>query len=87
MADFPAICPESQMLHSLRPAAFIVPQALKTTCKCPECERRFQYGKGVMSLGHYRDVETDDVRQGLMCFCSTTCLLQWEHPSMLGLMH
>jgi hypothetical protein len=40
-----------------------------------------------MSLSHYLDVGTDEVRQGLMCFCSTTCLLRWEHPTMLGLMH
>jgi hypothetical protein len=75
------------MLHTLKPAAFIVPQYLRTTCKCPECEGRFLYGDGVMSLSHYRDVETDEVKLGLMCFCSTTCLLGWEHPAMLGLMH
>jgi hypothetical protein len=30
--------------------------------------------------------DTGDVKQGLVCFCSTTCLLLWEHPEMLGLM-
>jgi hypothetical protein len=78
---------EAVMLHSMQPAQFIVRGHLESPCKCPECERAFRYGEGVMSLAHYRDVETDAVRQGLMCFCSTRCLLQWEHPTMLGLMH
>lgn len=78
---------EAVMLHSMQPVQFIVRQQLESLCKCPECESRFIYGEGVMSLSHYLDVETDEVRQGLMCFCSTTCLLSWEHPTMLGLMH
>ena len=75
------------MLHTLQPSAFIARHALGSTCKCPECERPFLYGDGVVSLSHYLDVETNDVRQGLMCFCSTTCLLRWEHPTMMGCMH
>ena len=39
-----------------------------------------------MGLAHYLD-ENDDVAQGLLCFCSTTCLLRWEPSTMLGLMH
>ena len=74
------------MLHSLQPAQY-VSQHLLTPSKCPECERDFIYGEGVMSLTHYRDLDTREVRQGLMCFCSTSCLLGWEHPAMLGLMH
>jgi hypothetical protein len=75
------------MLHSLQPASFIVREHLGASCKCPECERRFRYRDGVMALAHYRAPESDDVRQGLLCFCSTSCLLSWEHPTMLGLMH
>jgi hypothetical protein len=74
------------MLHSMQPAAFVVPQALQTTCKCPECDTAFLYANGVMGLAHYLD-GNDEVAQGLVCFCSTTCLLQWEPSSMLGLMH
>jgi hypothetical protein len=78
---------EAVMLHSMQPVQFIAHAQLESSCKCPECERPFIYRKGVMSLSHYLDAETDEVRQGLMCFCSTTCLLGWEHPTMLGLMH
>ena len=46
----------------------------------------FLFGNGVMSLTHYRVTDTGEVKQGLACFCSTTCLLLWEHPEMLGLM-
>ena len=74
------------MLHSLQPAEFILRQYLQTPCRCPECESPFLFGKGVMSLSHYLD-ETDQVKQALICFCSTRCLLLWEHPTMLGLMH
>jgi len=74
------------MLHSLLPAQF-VSQNLQTPCRCPECERRFVYQDGVMSLAHYREVYSGKVGQALICFCSTQCLLGWEHPTMLGLMH
>jgi hypothetical protein len=39
-----------------------------------------------MSLTHYRVRDTEELRHGLACFCSTTCLLQWELPEMLGRM-
>ena len=39
-----------------------------------------------MSLAHYRETDTAEIKQGLLCFCSTKCLLLWEHPKMLGLM-
>jgi hypothetical protein len=74
------------MLHSLQPEHHVASQHLRAPCKCPECESHFLYGDGVMSLAHYRGVETEEIRQGLVCFCSTTCLLLWEHPTMLGLM-
>jgi hypothetical protein len=75
------------MLHSLQPAQYVVADHLGTARECPHCDHKFQYGDGVMSLAHYRYTETGEVRQGLMCFCSTKCLLDWEHPAMLGLMH
>ena len=75
------------MLHSMQPAQFIVRRHLQTTCECPHCEHPFVLGNGVMSLAHYRDVETDEVKHGLMCFCSTRCLLLWEPSAMMGLMH
>ena len=74
------------MLHSLRPQHFVVPRYLRTPWQCPECKSRFLYGQGVMSLAHYQVIDTGEVKQGLVCFCSTTCLLRWEHPTMLGLM-
>jgi hypothetical protein len=70
----------------MQPAAFIVPQHLQSSCKCPECESSFLYGDGVMALAHYLD-GNDEVTRGLMCFCSTTCLLRWEPSTMLGLMN
>jgi hypothetical protein len=39
-----------------------------------------------MSLAHYRVTDTGEVKQGLLCFYSTRCLLLWELPTMLGLM-
>jgi hypothetical protein len=61
------------MLHSLQPGDFVR-------------HRRFLCGHGVVSLTHYRVGDTKEVRRGLACFCSTTCLLRWEQPEMLGLM-
>ena len=78
---------EVVMLHSLHPAQFVVADHLGTSRDCPQCDHKFLFGDGVMSLAHYRYTETGEVKQGLMCFCSTKCLLLWEHPTMLGLMH
>jgi hypothetical protein len=75
------------MLHSLCPEHFVIPQHLRIPWECPECGCHFLYGQGVMSLAHYRETDTGEIKQGLACFCSTTCLLLWEHPKMLGLMH
>jgi hypothetical protein len=74
------------MLHSLRPEDFVLPQHLQTPWECPECSCRFPCGLGVVSLTHYRVGGTEEVRQGLACFCSTACLLRWEQPETLGLM-
>lgn len=74
------------MLHTLQPQQFVVAQQLGTACKCPDCETRFVYRDGVMALAHYRDL-AGGIRQALMCFCSTRCLLQWEPPALLGRMH
>src|SRR5262249_38700780 len=79
-------CQETAMLHTLQPAAFVIPEALQTSCKCPEGETPFLCADGVMGLAHYLD-HNMEVTQGLVCFCSTTCLLNWEPSSMLGLMH
>ena len=73
------------MLHSLQPQHFVVAQHLRTPWECPECKSHFLYGDGVMSLAHYRESDTAEIKQGLLCFCSTKCLLLWEHPKMLGL--
>jgi hypothetical protein len=73
------------MLHSLQPQHFVVSQYLRTPWECPECKSRFLYGDGVMSLAHYREIDTAEIKQRLLCFCSTKCLLLWEHPKMLGL--
>lgn len=75
------------MLHSLQPRDFVPPKNLLTPWKCPECGRSFVCWQGVVSLAHYRVGDTEEVRRGLACFCSTACLLRWEHPQMLGLMH
>lgn len=64
------------MLHSLQPKHFVASQHLRTPWKCPECKRHFIYGDGVMFLAHYREPETEEIRQGLVCFCSTICLLR-----------
>jgi hypothetical protein len=74
------------MLHSLQPEHFVISQHLRTPWECPECKGHFLYGDGVMSLTHYRVADTGEIKQGLACFCSTTCLLLWEHPEMLGFM-
>src|SRR5262249_13828323 len=79
-------CQEAEMLHTLQPPAFGVPQALQTSCKCPECDTPLLYGNGIMGFAHYLD-GNDQVAKGLVCFCSMTCLLEWEPSSMLGLMH
>jgi hypothetical protein len=75
------------MLHSLQPAQFVVSQHLRASAKCPQCDRRFLYGNGAMSLTYYCDAKTEEIRRGLLCFCSTACLLHWEHPTLLGRMH
>jgi hypothetical protein len=72
------------MLHSLQPHAFVPSRYLGTPWKCPECETQFAFGDGVMFLAHYKVLDSLTVKQGLMCFCSTTCLLGWDHPNCLG---
>ena len=72
------------MLHSLHPQEFVPSRYLQTRWRCPECKAPFVYGNGVMSLAHYQETDTGEVRHGLMCFCSTACLLRWEHPGLLG---
>jgi hypothetical protein len=70
------------MLHSLHPEHFVAPTACKHFGNALNASTAF-YGHGVMSLTHYRAMDTREVRQGLACFCSATCLLLWEHPRML----
>ena len=77
---------EVTMLHSLQPKDFVPPKNLQTPWECPECSRSFAFGQGVVSLTHYRVSDTEEVRRGLVCFCSTACLLRWEQPNLLGLM-
>ena len=75
------------MLHSLQPAQFIPGPLQNLRSKCPECDGQFVVANGFMSLAHYCMLPKREIKQGLMCFCSTSCLLRWEQPSMLGLMH
>jgi hypothetical protein len=76
-ARAPLIFPEVVMLHSLKSQHFAIPRSLRTPWRCPECKSRFVYGEGVMALAPYRVTDTGEVKQGLACFCSTTCLLRW----------
>jgi hypothetical protein len=78
---------EAMMLQSLQPEDFVLPQHLQTPWDCPECGCRFLCEQGVMSLTHYRLVDTKELKHGLACFCSTACPLRWEQPEMLGRMH
>jgi hypothetical protein len=73
------------MLHSLKPEYFVIPPELQALRTCPECKGHFRCGDGFMSLAHYRVTATGEIGRGLACFCSTTCLLRWEHPTMMGL--
>ena len=73
------------MLHSLKPEHFVIPHELQASRKCPECNNHFRYEDGFMSLAHYHPTGTREIKQALACFCSTTCLLRWEHPRMMGL--
>ena len=57
------------MLHSLQPGQYVVGPELLTTSTCPECERPFIFGKGAMSLAHYHETDTGQLKRGLMCFC------------------
>jgi hypothetical protein len=75
------------MLHSLQPAQYVVAEHLRTPWSCPQCNSHFLYGDGVMSLTSFREVETGEVKHGLICLCSTTCLLLWEPPPTLDRMH
>jgi hypothetical protein len=73
------------MLHSLQPRHFVPSQYLNRPWECPECKRHFLYGNGVMSLAHFRKTDTGEIRLGLACFCSTTCLLRASYD--VRLMH
>ena len=73
------------MLHSLKPEDFVNLHELQALRECPECNGQFRCGNGFMSLAHYRVTANGEIQQGLLCFCSTTCLLRWEHPAMMGL--
>jgi len=73
------------MLHSLKPEHFVIPHELQAIRECPECDGQIRCGNGFMSLAYYRVIATGEIQQGLACFCSTTCLLRWEHTGMMGL--
>ena len=73
------------MLHSLQHKHFVASRcSLRTPWECTECKSHFFYGDGVMSLAHYREIDTAEIKQGLLCFCSTKCLLLWEHHKDVG---
>ena len=55
------------MLHSLQPKHFVASQYLRTPWECPECKSHFLFGDGVMSLAHYRETDTAEIKQGLLC--------------------
>jgi hypothetical protein len=65
------------MLHSLQPQHFVISRYLRTPWECPQCKSHSLFGGGVMSLAHYREIDTAEIKQGLLCFCSTRCLLLW----------
>jgi hypothetical protein len=73
------------MLHSLKPEHVVILHELQALRERPQCNGHFRYGDGFMSLTHYRVTATREIERGLACFCSTTCLLLWEHPRMMGL--
>jgi hypothetical protein len=72
------------MLHSLRPEHFVAGKHLGTPWQCPECGSHFIYGNGVMSLAHYRETETGEIRQGSRA--SVPPHVCFVRPTMLALM-
>jgi hypothetical protein len=82
------VCDRDRTTHvaRLEDACAILRLNIQTVVPTTAPQSRFLYGDGVMSLTHYRVADTGEVKQVLACFCSTTCLLLWEHPQKLGLM-
>lgn len=72
------------MLHSLKPEDFVPPQNLNYQWKCADSKTEFVFGNGKVFLTHYRDIQENVVKLGLMCFCSTECGLNYEHEGYMG---
>lgn len=75
------------MLHSLRPENFLregEKGQLNSLWCCPNCGESFVFGNGFMAVCHVRITSTNEIRQALMCLCTTRCILDFEHHSFMG---
>lgn len=72
------------MLHSIKPADFVAPVYLARQWQCCNCNNPFVFGDGVVFTAHYVEKTTHETNFGLMCFCSTTCILDFENKSYMG---
>lgn len=72
------------MLHSSKPEAFVSNEYLHRQWTCLNCDQSFVFGNGFVGLCHYNRKETQTIEVGLICFCSTECLLDFEPISKMG---
>ena len=70
------------MLHTSSPAAFIAPEKLAESAKCPDCGAKSILAAVVLHLGHFNF--NGEPREGLIWTCSDKCFLSWEHPQFMG---
>jgi hypothetical protein len=68
------------MLHSLKPEHFVIPPTFKHFASAQNAKAI----SATETVAYYRVTGTGEIGSGLACFCST-CLLGWEHPTMMGL--
>ena len=70
------------MLHSIEPGAFIPPELLPTTARCPCCGTESAMSDGVVGLLHY--AVKDEVKYSLVWVCRPICILGFEHSQFMG---
>lgn len=71
-------------MHTMAPSTFIHENLLPNPTVCPECRQQFQTGVGVVYNVPYVENSTKNRLWGLMCFCSTTCVLNWFPRQEMG---
>lgn len=70
-------------MYTLEPSVFVQSRDLAKPCQCPECKEFFTVRDGAANFTYFKRTDTGENHYGLVIFCSTTCLLEWETPATM----